>query len=28
MICIKADILKELSGIKDELKIIYQEYQS
>jgi len=28
MICIKADIFKELNDIADELKTFYQEYQS
>jgi len=28
MICIKAEILKEVLDIDDELKAIYQEYQS
>jgi len=28
MICIKANIPKELSDINDELKAIYQNYQS
>jgi len=28
MICIKANVPKELSNIDDELKAIYQEYQS